>query len=128
MGCYLLTACIVFQDSLFAKLNYSDEDNEPIGSPVGCSSIVIQSGDDIIPTFTIINNSVFTTKNTIDFDTGDFIFTLVIVGVDCSTRDPRKTGTMTQIVNIEPVNEFTPIVQYQPLNTNVRISLQVPSY
>lgn len=89
---------------------------------------MIQSGDDIIPKFTIINNSVFTTKNAIDFDTGDFIFTLVIVGVDCSTRVPRKTETMTQIVNIEPVNEFTPIIQDQPLNTNVRISLQVPSY
>lgn len=111
---------------MLAKLNCSDEDNEPIGSPVGCSSITIQSGDDILPKFTIINNSVFTTKNVIDFDTGDVIYTLVIVGVDYSTRDPRKTGTMTMNVNIEPVNEFTPVIHDQPLSTNVRISLQVP--
>lgn len=69
---------------------------------------------------------MFTTKNVIDFDTGDVIYTLVIVGVDYSTRDPRKTGTMTMNVNIEPVNEFTPVIHDQPLSTNVRISLQVP--
>lgn len=95
---------------MLAKLNCSDKDNEPIGSSVVCSSITIQSGDDVIPKFKIVNNSVFTTKNVIDFDTGDVIYTLVIVGVDYSTRDPRKTGTMTLIVNIETVNEFIPVI------------------
>lgn len=113
---------------MLAKLNCSDKDNEPIGSSVGCSSITIQSGDDVIPKFKIINNSVFTTKNVIDFDTGDVIYTLVIVGVDYSTRDPRKTGTMTLIVNIETVNEFIPVIHDQPLSTNVRVSSQVPSH
>lgn len=111
---------------MLAKLNCSDEDKEPDGSPFGCSSITIQTGDDIIPKFTIVNNAVVTTNNVIDFDTGDVIYTLVIVGVDSSTRDPRKTGTMTIKVNIEPVNEFTPVIHDQPLCTNVGISLQVP--
>lgn len=88
--------------------------------------MTIQTGDDIIPKFTIVNNSVVTTNNVIDFDTGDVIYTLVIVGVDSSTRDSRKTGTMTIKVNIEPVNEFTPVIHDQPLCTNVGISLQVP--
>lgn len=111
---------------MLAKLNCSDEDKEPDGSPFGCSSITIQTGNDIIPKFTIVNNAVVTTNNVIDFDTGDVIYTLVIVGVDSSTRDPRKTGTMTIKVNIEPVNEFTPVIHDQPLCTNVGISLQVP--
>lgn len=34
---------------------------------------------------------------------------------------------MTIKVNIEPVNEFTPVIHDQPLSTNVGISLQVPS-
>lgn len=109
----------LLQNSLLAKLNCSDEDKEPDGSPFGCSSITIQTGDDIIPKFTIVNNAVVTTNNVIDFDTGDVIYTLVIVGVDSSTRDPRKTGTMTIKVNIEPVNEFTPVIHDQPLCTNI---------
>lgn len=111
---------------MLAKLNCSDEDKEPNESPFGCSSITIQTGDDIKPKFTIVNNAVVTTNNVIDFDTGDVIYTLVIVGVDSSTRDPRKTGTMTIKVNIEPVNEFTPVIHDQPICTNVGISLQVP--
>lgn len=111
---------------MLAKLNCSDEDKEPNESPFGCSSITIQTGDDIKPKFTIVNNAVVTTNNVIDFDTGDVIYTLVIVGVDSSTRDPRKTGTMTIKVIIEPVNEFTPVIHDQPLCTNVGISLQVP--
>lgn len=98
---------------MLAKLNCSDEDKEPNESPFGCSSITIQTGDDIKPKFTIVNNAVVTTNNVIDFDTGDVIYTLVIVGVDSSTRDPRKTGTMTIKVNIEPVNEFTPTTQHK---------------
>nr|XP_034307035.1 protocadherin-23 [Crassostrea gigas] len=109
----------LLQNSLLAKLNCSDEDKEPDGSPFGCSSITIQTGNDIIPKFTIVNNAVVTTNNVIDFDTGDVIYTLVIVGVDSSTRDPRKTGTMTIKVNIEPVNEFTPVIHDQPLCTNI---------
>lgn len=109
----------LLQNSLLAKLNCSDEDKEPNESPFGCSSITIQTGDDIIPKFTIVNNAVVTTNNVIDFDTGDVIYTLVIVGVDSSTRDPRKTGTMTIKVNIEPVNEFTPVIHDQPLCTNI---------
>lgn len=112
---------------MLAKLNCSDEDKEPNESLFGCSSITIQTGDDIKPKFTIVNNAVVTTNNVIDFDTGDVIYTLVIVGVDSSTRDRRKTGTMTIKVNIEPVNEFTPVIHDQPLSTNVGISLQVPS-
>lgn len=76
---------------------------------------------DIRKKFKIVNNSVVTTNNVIDFDTGDVIYTLAIVGVDYSTRDPRKTGTMTMIVNIEPVNEFISVIHDQPLSINVRI-------
>lgn len=76
---------------------------------------------DIRKKFKIVNNSIVTTNNVIDFDTGDVIYTLAIVGVDYSTRDPRKTGTMTMILNIEPVNEFISVIHDQPLSINVRI-------
>lgn len=109
----------LLQNSLVAKLNCSDEDKEPVGALDGCSSVTIQAGMDIRKKFKIVNNSVVTTNNVIDFDTGDVIYTLAIVGVDYSTRDPRKTGTMTMILNIEPVNEFIPVIHDQPLSINI---------
>lgn len=103
-------------------MNCKDEDKEPIGNPDGCSKLTIQAGDDTISKFAIINNIIVTTANPIDYDTGDVIYTLIIIGVDYSTRDPRKTGTTTITVNIEPVNEFTPFIRGQPLEKSVSIS------
>lgn len=108
-------------DQLVATLNCTDEDKEPVGNPDGCSQLSIQSGDDADRKFTIINDQIVTTTNRIDYDTGDVIYTLIIIGVDYSTRDPRKTGTTTITVNIEPVNEFTPFILGQPLNISASI-------
>ena len=101
-----------------AALNCTDEDKEPTGSPEGCSQIFIQSGDDVNPRFTIINETVITTNNAIDYDTGDVTFTLIIVGIDSSTLDPPKTGSMTITINIDPVNEFWPDFK-EPLSLSV---------
>lgn len=106
-------------DINIAALNCTDEDKEPIGSPEGCSKISIQSGDDVNASFTIINATVITTNNPIDYDTGDVIFTLIMVGIDSSTLDPRKTGTMTITINIDPVNEFMPSFKDLPLSLSV---------
>ena len=100
-------------------MNCTDEDKEPIGSPEGCSQIVIQSGDNVNPRFTITNETAITTNNAIDYDTGDVTFTLIIVGIDSSTLDPRKTGTMTITINIDPVNEFIPSFKDLPLSLSV---------
>lgn len=104
-----------------ATLNCTDEDKEPVGNPDGCSQLSIQSGDDADPKFALINDQIVTTANIIDYDTGDVIYTLIIIGVDYSTRDPRKTGTTTITVKIEPVNEFTPFILGQPLEISVSI-------
>lgn len=108
-------------DQLVTTLNCTDEDKEPVGNPDGCSQLSIQSGDDADRKFTIINDQIVTTTNRIDYDTGDVIYTLIIIGVDYSTFDPRKTGTTTITVNIEPVNEFTPFIFGQPLKISVSI-------
>lgn len=110
---------IYISDQSVATLNCTDEDKEPIGNPDGCSDISIQAGDDLVPKFAIINNIIITTANPIDYDTGDVIYTLFIIGVDYSTRDPRKTGNTTITVIIEPVNEFTPSILGKPLKTSV---------
>lgn len=102
-------------------MNCTDEDKEPMGNPDGCSVISIQAGDDPNPKFSIINNTIVTTANLIDYDTGDVTYTLIIIGVDYSTRDPKRTGTTIITVNIEPVNEFTPSILNQPLEISVRI-------
>ena len=102
-----------------AALNCTDEDKEPIGNPEGCSQIFVQSGDDVSPKFTIINDTVITTNNAIDYDTGDVTFTLIIVGIDSSTLDPPKTGSMTITINIDPVNEFWPDFKDLPLSLSV---------
>lgn len=112
----------MISDELVATLNCTDKDKEPIESPEGCSELSIQAGDDIIPKFAILNDQIVTTANPIDYDTGEVKYTLFIVGVDYSTRDPRKSGTTTITVNIEPVNEFTPFIRGQPLEISVSIS------
>lgn len=104
---------------IVAYLNCTDADKEPIGNPDGCSIIRIQSGDDNIAKFEIVNSAVVTTNNIIDYDTGDVTYTLEIIGEDYAVLDPRKTGTMTVYINIEPVNEFTPTIQGQPLEISV---------
>ena len=101
--------------------NCTDADKEPIGSPEGCSQIFISAGDDVNPKFATTNETVFTTNNAIDYDTGDVTFTLIIVGIDSSTLDPQKTGSMTITVNIQPVNEFFPIFEDLHLSPSVSI-------
>lgn len=112
---------IYISDQLVATLNCTDEDKEPIGNPDGCSDISIQAGDDLIPKFSIINNTVVTTTNSIDYDTGDIKYILIIIGVDYSTHDARKTATATITVNILPVNEFTPSILGKPLEISVSL-------
>lgn len=68
-----------------------------------------------------MGDSIVTTNNVIDYDTGDVTYTLIIVGIDSSTLDPRRTGTMTVVVNIDPVNEFVPTIQNRPIYINVNI-------
>ena len=69
----------------------------------------------------MVNEDVVTTSNQIDYDTGDVTYTLIIVGVDSSTRDAKRTGTMTLIINIDPVNEFTPSFQGLPYDKSVSL-------
>lgn len=113
---------IYILDQYVATLTCTDEDREPVGNPDGCSKLSIHSGDDADPKFALINDQIVTTANPIDYDTGDVIYTLIIIGVDYSTRDPKKTGTTTITVNIEPVNEFTPSILGKPLEISVSIS------
>lgn len=108
-------------DSLLSNFTCTDEDKEPIGAQDGCSQVLIESGDDADAKFTIVGDSIVTTNNVIDYDTGDTTYTLIIVGIDSSTRDSRRTGTMTVEVNIEPVNEFVPTIQNRPIYISVSI-------
>ncbi|XP_062617658.1 protein dachsous-like, partial [Saccostrea cucullata] len=114
------------QDLYVAEFACSDQDKESVGDPDGCSIISIESGDDAKPNFkltsntvngTVFNGTISTTNNVIDYDTGDVRYTLFVIGVDSSTRDARRTGTMTVTVNIQPVNEYTPTIHNQPLGT-----------
>lgn len=99
----------------------TDEDKEPIGAQYGCSQVFIESGDDADAKFTIVGDSIVTTNNVIDYDTGDVEYTLIIVGIDSSTLDPRRTATMTVVVNIDPVNEFVPTIENRPIYISVNI-------
>ncbi|XP_062605791.1 protocadherin Fat 4-like, partial [Saccostrea cucullata] len=116
------------QDLYVADVACSDQDKEPVGGPDGCSIISIESGDDATQKFkltsnivndTVLNATILTTNNVIDYDTGDVRYVLYVIGVDSSTRDARRTGTMTLTINIQPVNEFTPSIQNQPLGTSI---------
>ena len=115
--------CTIFlsPDFLVFTSNCSDVDKEPIGNPEGCSQIFIQSGDDVNPKFSMVNEDVVTTSNIIDYDTGDVTYILIIVGVDSSTRDAQRNGSMTLIINIDPVNEFTPSFQGLPYDKSVSL-------
>ncbi|XP_061195239.1 protocadherin gamma-B7-like [Saccostrea echinata] len=114
------------EDKFVATFNCSDKDKEPDGNPAGCSSIYIESGDDPLPKFKIVNNNtIYTTNNVIDYDNGDVMYTLIVVGVDSSTLDPQKTGSMTVTVHIEPVNEFTPFIDGQQLSINIPETTQI---
>ena len=93
-----------------------------MGSPEGCSQIIIQSGDNVHPRFQITNDKIVTTKNTINYDTGDVTFTLIVVGSDSSTLDPQKTGSMAIIINIDPVN--VPMTSFQDPSYSISVSTE----
>ncbi|XP_078309603.1 cadherin-23-like [Crassostrea virginica] len=114
------------ENTTVAILNCTDADKEPAGSPEGCSQIIIQSGDNVHPRFKITNKQIVTTKNAINFDTGDVTFTLIVVGIDSSTLDPQKTGSMAIIINIDPVN--VPMPSFQDLSYSISLPESTPVF
>ncbi|XP_056001868.1 protocadherin-3-like [Ostrea edulis] len=84
-----------------AGLICTDQDKEPSGSPDGCSTVAILSGDDSNPKFKLnaALNEIQTTTNVIDYDTGDITYTLIVIGVDSSTRDPPGNTDNTFLIS-----------------------------
>nr|XP_022301781.1 protocadherin Fat 3-like isoform X2 [Crassostrea virginica] len=114
------------EDTTVAILNCTDGDKEPTGSPEGCSQIIIQSGDNVHPRFKITNKQIVTTNNAINYDTGDVTFTLIVAGIDSSTLDSQKTGSMAIIINIDPVNVSMP--SFQDLSYSISLPESTPVF
>ena len=101
-------------------MNCTDADKEPTGSSEGCSQIIIQSGDNVHPRFKITKKQIVTTNNAINYDTGEVTFTFIVVGIDSSTLDPPKTGSMAIIIYIDPVN--VSMLSFQDLSYSISVS------
>lgn len=65
---------------------------------------------------------MLTTNNAIDYDvmtTKDFRYTLIVIATDTPSVGFIRTGTVTVIVTVDPVNEFAPSIGGTPLSTTV---------
>lgn len=103
-------------DALVATLTCTDPD---VGSS-GCSNMRITSGDDGIQNkFKLVGNQKIRTTNTpLDYET-KMLYNLIIEATDAPSTGSVRTGTMTLVVAVDPVNEFTPSIVGQPLDRRV---------
>uniref|UniRef100_K1Q2F1 Protocadherin Fat 4 n=1 Tax=Magallana gigas TaxID=29159 RepID=K1Q2F1_MAGGI len=106
-------------DALVATLTCTDPD---VGSS-GCSNMRITSGDDGIQNkFKVVGNQQIRTTNTpLDYET-KMLYNLIIEATDAPPTGSVRTGTMTLVVAVDPVNEFTPSIVGQPLGRRILFS------
>lgn len=105
-----------FADALVATLTCNDPD--VVSS--GCFNMRITSGDDSIQNkFKVVGNQQIRTTNApLDYET-KVLYNLIIEATDAPSTGSVRTGTMTLIVAVDPVNEFTPSIVGQPLGRSV---------
>lgn len=103
-------------DALVATLTCNDPD---VGSS-GCFNLRITSGDDGIQNkFKLVGNQQIRTTNTpLDYET-KMLYNLIIEATDAPSTGSVRTGTMTLVVAVDPVNEFVPSIVGQPLGRRV---------
>lgn len=80
----------------------------------------ITSGDDGIQNkFKVVGNQQIKTTNTpLDYET-KMLYNLIIEAIDAPPTGSVRTGTMTLVVAVDPVNEFPPSIFGQPLGRRV---------
>lgn len=80
----------------------------------------ITSGDDGIQNkFKLVGNRrIRTTNAPLDYET-KILYNLIIEATDAPSTGSVRTGTMTLVVSVDPVNEFTPSIVGQPLGRGV---------
>lgn len=102
-------------DALVATLTCTDPD---VGSS-RCSNMRITSGDDGIQNkFKVVGNQQINTTNTpLDYET-KMLYNLIIEATDAPPTGSVRTGTMTLVVAVDPVNEL-PYIVGQPLGSRV---------
>lgn len=111
-------------DALVATLTCTDPD---VGR---CFNLRITSGDDGIQNkFKVVGNQQIKTTNTpLDYET-KMLYNLIIEATDAPSTGSVRTGTMTLVVAVDPVNEFTPYIVGQPLGRRVnKCTFQMNKY
>ncbi|XP_062602216.1 protocadherin Fat 4-like [Saccostrea cucullata] len=113
------------QDSVVAVLTCTDADTGP--NP-GCTTVSIATGDDSTPKFKVINNQILTTSTPVDYDimaADNFLYKLVVIATDTPSVGKQRTGTMTVLVNVLPVNKYDPKIHGQPISQAIPEDTQV---
>ena len=83
-------------------------------------AITITSGDDAgFEKFRVAGNKIMTTNVPLDYETKT-LYRLIIEGTDAPPSGSVRTGTMTLVINVDPENEYTPMIQGEPLIKTVR--------
>ena len=101
--------------TVVATLTCSDPD---VGGAT--CAITITSGDDAgLEKFRVAGNKIMTTNVPLDYETKT-LYRLIIEGTDAPPSGSVRTGTMTLVINVDPENEYTPMIQGEPLIKTVR--------